>query len=327
MKIIFNTAACLAALTLLTTATPALAARGQAFLNAKDAGPDFAVQGEYEGKIGDKAKLGAQVVALGNGKFDAVLYTQGLPGGGWDGKSKVMLKGETKDGAVQFTGKHFQGTIKDSAFSGTAENDVKFELTKVERKSPTLGATPPPGAVVLFDGTNTNAWKEGKIVEGKLLGVPAVGKNAFEDFTLHIEFITPFMPRARGQGRGNSGVYLLDQYEVQVLDSFGLKGEDNECGGIYKQARPLVNMCFPPLSWQTYDIEFRAARFAPDGKTKRENAVVTIRHNGVPIHYNLELKSATPGGHRADEQPGPFFLQDHGNPVRFQNIWVLPRRT
>ena len=197
-----------------------------------------------------------------------MLYTQGLPGGGWDGKSKVMLKGETQDGIVHFTGKHFQGTIKDSAFSGTAENDVKFELTKVERKSPTLGAPPPPGAVVLFDGTNTNAWKEGKIVEGKLLGVPAVGKDAFEDFTLHIEFITPFMPRARGQGRGNSGVYLLDQYEVQVLDSFGLKGKDDECGGVYKQARPLVNMCFPPLSWQTYDIEFRAARFAPTAKQK-----------------------------------------------------------
>jgi hypothetical protein len=133
------------------------------------------------------------------------------------------------------------------------------------------------------------------------------------------------MPRARGQGRGNSGVYLADQYEVQVLDSFGLEGYDNECGGIYKAARPLVNMCFPPLSWQTYDIDFRVARFTPDGKTKKENAFATVRHNGVPIHYNLELKSATPGGHRADEHPGPIFLQDHGNPVRFRNIWILPR--
>jgi hypothetical protein len=142
---------------------------------------------------------------------------------------------------------------------------------------------------------------------------------------LHIEFRAPFMPRARGQGRGNSGVYLADQYEVQVLDSFGLEGLDNECGGIYKAAKPLVNMCFPPLAWQTYDIDFRTARFSPDGKTKKENASVTIRHNGVPIQYNLELKSATPGGHRSDEHPGPIFLQNHGNPVRFRNIWLVPR--
>jgi hypothetical protein len=179
---------------------------------------------------------------------------------------------------------------------------------------------------VLFDGKNTNAWQVGKLEEGDLLGVPAITKQPFEDVLLHIEFRTPFMPRSRGQGRGNSGVYLADQYEVQVLDSFGLEGLDNECGGIYKAARPLVNMCFPPLSWQTYDIEFRAARFAPDDKTKKQNAVISVRHNGVPIQYNLELKGPTPGGHRADDHPGPIFLQDHGNPVRFRNIWVLPRQ-
>jgi hypothetical protein len=304
---------------------PVYAAHGHAYLDPKDAGPDFIVQGEYVGEIGIKAKVGAQVIGLGDGKFDAVLYTHGLPGAGWDGKSKVRLTGETREGVAHFKGKHFQGTIKDGLFSGTAENDVRFELKKVERTSPTLGATPPPGAVVLFDGTNTDAWSVGKLEEGHLLGVPAITKDKFESFLLHIEFRTPFMPTSRGQGRGNSGVYLADQYEVQVLDSFGLEGLDNECGGIYQQARPLVNMCLPPLSWQTYDIEFRAARFGPNEKVKRENAVVTIRHNGVPVQYNLELKHATPGGHRADEQPGPIFLQDHGNPVRFKNIWLVPR--
>jgi hypothetical protein len=295
------------------------------FLDSRDAGPDFAAQGEYAGTIGTKAKVAAQVIALGGGRFDAVLYTHGLPGAGWDGESKVRLHGETSDGVAHLKGKNIEGTIKEGVFSGTAEDGVKFELKKVERTSPMLGATPPPGAVVLFDGKNTAAWQVGKIEEGNLLGVPAITKQPFEDFLLHVEFRTPFMPRARGQGRGNSGVYLADQYEVQVLDSFGLEGADNECGGIYHAAKPLVNMCFPPLSWQTYDIDFRAARFAPDGKTKKENAFVTIRHNGVPIHYNLELKSATPGGHRADEHPGPIFLQDHGNPVRFRNIWILPR--
>jgi hypothetical protein len=297
----------------------------RAYLDPKEAGPDFTLQGEYEGTIGNKAKIGAQVVALGGGRFDAVIYTQGLPGAGWDGKTKVRLHGDTTDNAAHLKGKNFEGTIKDSVFSGTAEDGVKFGLKKVERTSPTLGATPPPGAIVLFDGKNTAAWRVGKLEEGNLLGVPAITKETFEDFLLHIEFETPFMPRARGQGRGNSGVYLADQYEVQVLDSFGLEGYDNECGGVYKAARPLVNMCFPPLTWQTYDIDFRVARFTPDGKTKKQNAVVTVRHNGVPIQYNLELKAATPGGHRADEHPGPIFLQDHGNPVRFRNIWILPR--
>ena len=304
---------------------PAQAAHGLASLNAKEAGPDFVVQGEYVGTIGEKAKVGAQVIALGNGAFDAVLYTQGLPGDGWDGKSTVRLKGKTSDGVPHFKGKNIQGTIKDGQFTGSAENDVRFALKKIERQSPTLGATPPPGAIVLFDGTNTDAWSVGKIAEDHLLGVPAITKQKFDNFLLHIEFRTPFMPFSRGQGRGNSGVYLADQYEVQVLDSFGLEGLDNECGGIYKQAKPLVNMCYPPLSWQTYDIEFRAARFAPDEKTKRHNAVVTVRHNGVPIQYNLELTHPTPGGNRADEHAGPIFLQNHGNPVRFRSIWIVNR--
>jgi hypothetical protein len=305
--------------------TPTYAAHGPAFLSAKDAGADFVVQGEYIGTIGERAKVGAQVIALGNGKFDAVLYTNGLPGAGWDGKTRVRLKGTTSDGVPQFKGKNIHGTIKDGQFSGTAENDVRFALKKIERQSPTLGAVPPPGAIVLFDGTNTGAWSVGKLEDEHLLGVPAVTKQKFENFLLHIEFRTPFMPFSSGQGRGNSGVYLADQYEVQVLDSFGLEGLDNECGGIYQQAKPLVNMCFPPLSWQTYDIEFRAARFAPDEKTKRQNAVATVRHNGVPIQYDLELKHPTPGGNRADEHAGPIFLQNHGNPVRFRNVWIVVR--
>jgi hypothetical protein len=313
------------ALFALLPVAPAFAAGGMAALNAKDAGPDFVVQGEYVGTIGDNAKVGAQVIALGSGRFDAVLYTKGLPGAGWDRKTVVRLRGETTDQVPQFKGKNIQGTIKDGQFAGTAENNIPFTLKRIERQSPTLGATPPPGATVLFDGTNVDAWSVGKIVEDHLLGVPAKTKQKFENFLLHIEFRTPFMPFSRGQGRGNSGVYLADQYEVQVLDSFGLEGLDNECGGIYQQAKPLVNMCLPPLSWQTYDIEFRAARFAPDEKTKRQNAVVTIRHNGVPIQYELELKHATPGGGRSDEHAGSTFLQNHGNPVRFRNIWIVVR--
>jgi hypothetical protein len=317
--------ACCAFLVLLPTCAFGQSKTKHAFVDPKDAGPDFAVQGEYVGTTGAQAKIGAQVIALGDGRFDAVIYPQGLPGDGWDGKTKTRLHGSASDGVAHLKGKNAEGTIKEGLFAGTTEDGSKFELKKVERTSPTLGAAPPAGATVLFDGKNKDAWKFAKIEAGDLLGVPAISNQPYGDFQLHVEFRTPFMPASRGQGRGNSGVYLADQYEVQVLDSFGLEGEDNECGGIYHEAKPLVNMCFPPLSWQTYDIDFRAARFAADGKTKTADAVVTVRHNGVPIHENLSLKSPTPGGHRADEHPGPIFLQNHGDPVRFKNIWIVPR--
>jgi hypothetical protein len=134
----------------------------------------------------------------------------------------------------------------------------------------------------------------------------------------------PFKPLGRGQDRGNSGVYMQDRYEVQVLDSFGLKGEDNECGGIYSQAKPLVNMCYPPLTWQTYDIDFVAAKHDANGK-KVKNAVLTMKHNGVLIHDQLELKGPTGGGRKEDGTPGSIQLQGHGNPVFYRNIWIVPK--
>ncbi|MEN6424738.1 MAG: DUF1080 domain-containing protein [Phycisphaerales bacterium] len=150
-----------------------------------------------------------------------------------------------------------------------------------------------------------------------------VTKAKFKDFRLHIEFRTPFMPQARGQGRGNSGVYLQGRYEIQVLDSYGLEGLDNECGGIYKVGAPMVNMCLPPLQWQTYDITFQAPRFDASG-SKIEDAAVTVVHNGVTIHDRRRLPGPT-GGAMDDNvsEPGGIYLQDHGNPVQFRNIWLV----
>lgn len=287
---------------------------------------DFAIQGEYASE-GEK-KLGAQVVALGDGKFDLVVYVGGLPGAGWKaGDKKDKATGETKDGATHFTCDKGTGVLKNGTLTLTAkENGETFALKRVERKSPTLGAKPPEGAVVLFDGSTAENFQDGKLTEDKLLQQGVISKQKFQSFTLHIEFQTPYQPYARGQGRGNSGCYLQGRYEVQVLDSFGLEGKDNEAGGVYSIKSPDVNMCFPPLAWQTYDIVYTAATF-DENKKKTANARVTVRHNGVVVHENLELPKATTAARVAEgPDPGPIYLQDHGNPVRYRNIWLVEKK-
>src|SRR6266516_4689792 len=195
---------------------------------------------------------------------------------------------------------------------------IHLQLTRAE------GDKPAPSALVLFDGSNTDAWIGAHTDERTLLQAGTTSRQSFTNFSLHTEFLLPFKPLGRGQDRGNSGVYLQDRYEVQVLDSFGLKGENNECGGIYSKVKPRVNMCFPPLVWQTYDIDFHAAKFDADGK-KTRNAVVTVKHNGVTVHDQVEIDGPTGGGKPEAPTPGPFQLQGHGNPVFFRNIWVVEK--
>jgi hypothetical protein len=264
--------------------------------------PDFAVQGEYTGE-----KVGVQVVAQGDGKFRVVQYPGGLPGAGWEGKEKEVQELDTQ-----------------AVLNLIAE----LPLTRVERHSPTLGQAPPEGAVVLFDGTTETLqqhWKPGaKITDDGLQQQGATSIDEHQDFTVHLEFRLPYMPSARGQGRGNSGYYLQGRYEIQMLDSFGLEGENNECGGIYSVSKPDVNMCMPPLAWQTYDVEFTAARFENGQKVKDPHAKVW--HNGVVIH-DRDIPKLTPAGplNKEEDMPGPVYLQDHGNPVRYRNIWVVAR--
>ncbi len=270
-----------------------------------------------------KGKVGAQVIAEGDGKFTVHLLPGGLPGDGWGGKTKITGAAKTDDGKTTLSNGKLAGTIADGKLTGVFA-DSDFTLKHVVRKSKTLGQRPPEGAIVLFDGTGADEWQGGKLVEGKLLNMGVTSKKAFKDFKLHVEFRLPFMPKARGQGRANSGVYLQSVYEIQVLDSFGLKGLNNECGGIYSLVAPSVNMCYPPLSWQTYDIEYKAPRFDADGK-KTANAVATVLHNGVKIHDNVEIKKSTDGKKETDK-PAPIHLQNHGNPVYYRNIWVVEMR-
>jgi hypothetical protein len=296
-----------------------------AITDPKQAGPDFAVQGEYAGDAGEH-KWAAHVIALGDGKFDIVGYQGGLPGDGWKrGDATKRGTGELKEGVTHLKGDDWTGTIKDGVFTVMHGEEKVGELKKVERQSPTLGAKPPSGAMVLFDGSTAENFENGQLVEGNLLGATGcVSKKAFGDHTLHLEFRTPYMPASRGQARGNSGVYPQGRYEVQVLDSFGLEGKDNECGGIYSIAQPAVNMCYPPLAWQTYDIDFTAAKYDDAGK-KTANARITVKHNGVVIHDNLELPKGTPGYKPEGPEKLGLFLQDHHNPVAFRNIWAVEK--
>src|SRR5262249_38875343 len=191
--------------------------------------------------------------------------------------------------------KDYTAAVAGDSLTGKTDDGRPFELKKMVRRSPTLGAKPPSGAVVLFDGTITDAWTRGRLDQehGVLNtdGSDIVSKRKFNDYVLHVEFLLPFRPDARGQGRGNSGVYQVDHYEVQVLDSFGLDGKNNECGGVYTKAAPRVNMCLPPLVWQTYDIDFTNA-VREDGK-KVKNTRITVRHNGGLIHDQVEIDGPT----------------------------------
>jgi hypothetical protein len=311
-----------------------------AVIDPAQADADFAYQGEYSGwcwRGRGWMWSGLQVVAIGDGKFDGVFYRGGLPGQGWDRTPPEKLSGHLDDDLVSFQGpvRHIQ-IARQRATLTDDQNRALGQLAKVERSSPTMGATPPSGATMLFNvgqvpnlpDQNSGQVKklphlsgaklapDGTLLAGVLTTMPV------DAFHMHLEFRTPYMPHARGQGRGNSGVYIQQRYEVQILDSFGLAGLDNECGGLYKQTRPDINMCLPPLAWQTYDIWFTPPRFAADGKTKLTHSLLTVLHNGVAIHWYRPVTAKTGGGRQEGPEPFPINLQEHGNPVTFRNIWI-----
>lgn len=307
--------------------------------------PDFALQGEYWGHICiDQASqefFGLQVVALGKGQFDAKLLPGGLPGNGWVGNALVTLSGERKENVLTLVGSPYSMTVhaETHAASVRKSNDESAvgTLTRVTRVSSTMGARVPSGGGLLFGGGSQYApdaqgrpldlaalcWQNAKTTDEGLLLSGTKMKNAYQDFRLHVEYRVPFIPNARGQSRANSGVYLNSHQEVQILDSFGLAGQFNEAGSLYRFKQPDINMALPPLSWQTYDIGYQGARFDAAGK-KTLNTHITVMHNGVVVQNNVEIDRPTGAG--AAETPTllPTNLQDHGSPVVFRNIWIAP---
>jgi hypothetical protein len=192
--------------------------------------------------------------------------------------------------------------------------------------------TPPSDAIVLFDGTDLAAWKggEGWSIEQGVATAGGKGgittQQNFGDCQLHLEWASPAEVKGKGQGRGNSGVYLMNKYEVQILDSYENETYfDGQCAAIYKQYPPLVNASRKPGEWQTYDILFTAPRFYEDGSLKSP-AYLTVLHNGVVVQNHVELLGGTfwsePPSYKKHPEKGPIHLQNHGDPVQFRNIWI-----
>jgi len=310
-------------------------------------------QGAFTGKTWQDRTIRAQVAATSLVRYRAVFYV-GAAGGSekggeikgkkigpaanddkkerWEDKI-VEVQGEGDRGSALGGRCTITGKIQKEVFAGVIKGKTPegaFELKRVFIEPPTLGVKAPEGAIVLLDGTNLDQWapcphwrlqEDGSL---QVQGSDIVTTQQFGDAQYHLEFRCPFLPVESGQARGNSGVYVQGRYEIQVLDSFADLPADNLCGGIYKEAVPLVCASLPPLQWQTYDITFRAPKFDAAGH-KTANARITVVHNGITIHDDLELKNRTPGGLGGDEaSTGPLLLQDHGNPVRFRNVWVKP---
>lgn len=309
--------------------------------------------GEYKGTIEGKKgypfdnnkEMCAQISKHANGyklrilpelfkRSDDVAFASALKAK--DGKIGIKdlgywkLNGEIKNGEINLSGRE-------------GKNDFTIKLKKFERVSPTLGEKAPQNAKILFDGKNTAAWKTAKgqdcvwkLTEDGAMEVARDPKDppknqtifsseAFSNFKLHLEFMLPDMHKQSGQFRANSGVFI-GPYEVQILDSFNCEGLWNECGAIYRIYPPISNAVLPPQKWQTYDIIFEAPKFE-DGKLL-SLPKITVYLNGILVQNKMEIPHGTslPQPKRASyKHPKPPYkisLQDHGNPIKFRNIWV-----
>lgn len=344
-------------LSLVTSAAPFLFAGNSASPEWSDiAEADLTLMGDYVGEWSNpparsymdiNPQLCARVVNVDVGEYD-IYFVQDLDRRAdhyFDGHA-TLQEGEL---AVNEGGWNFKvtkdGLVGEGQISGKSS---AFSLKRVERVSHTMGKKVPKGAVVLFDGTSFDAWEhtDGREVTWTLLGdgsmeinpkaknrgaKPAIGgpirtKQTFKDCTFHMEFRYPVEAGKSGQGRGNSGLFFQSDFEVQILNSYGLDGNWNELGALYKFAPPKVNAARPPLQWQTYDVKYKAPRFNKEGKLVK-NPFITVWLNGVLVHSNEEIFHHT--AHKAidrakpmPQEAGPIQLQDHSNRIQFRNIWI-----
>tara|TARA_R110002049_G_scaffold4601_6_gene32844 strand:+ start:17850 stop:19316 length:1467 start_codon:yes stop_codon:yes gene_type:complete len=306
-----------------------ISGKGLVFTSPPEGDRNFDLMGEFVGEITTDGKdgqlLGLQVRPIGDDNFQAVSFLGGLPGEEKHNRDGTKLLGRRSGNFLVLSGGPWAVFVEPEHCTLIDSNGTQLgRLKRVRRESPTLGAKPPKDAIVLFDGTHIDHFTNGQMTDDGLLIEGADLKPMFQDFDLHLEFRLPYMPQADGQKRGNSGVYLQSRYECQVLDSFAQDRLINGCGAIYTFRKPELNMCFPPLVWQTYDIRFTAPRWASDG-SKIRNAHITSWLNGVKVQDDVEVPNKT--GHGQEEEPLllPTKLQNHKDPVRFRNVWLIDR--
>ncbi|MEM6691972.1 MAG: DUF1080 domain-containing protein [Planctomycetota bacterium] len=317
------------------------------------------LMGEFVGTIsrdGSSKKFGLQLRTTGKRDFQALLIPGGLPGAGGEipevprpsvqeknsdlvidpnvGMSPAgrkafqvvpALVGRLSDETLILSG--FDAAIfvnRDGCKFIDSEGELVGRFDRVRRVSPTLGARPPEGAIVLFNGEEPSLLSGAEVTSEGLLKEGFQIAPMIQDFDLHLEFRIPYMPMMDSQKRGNSGIYLHSRYESQVLDSFATPPLFNGLGAVYRTFPPRLNMALPPLVWQTYDIRFTAPRFLASGE-KFSNARISSWINGVIVQDDVEIPNKT--GHGKPEEPIllPTHIQDHNDPVRFRNMWMIDR--
>lgn len=298
---------------------------------------DFAAIGEYLGErpaSGDAkrpARVGVQVVAYGAGAFRAIVLPGGLPGEGWEGGERIVVPGTRgDDGAIRFAGEGYAGELTAGKLALTAPDQAAWALTRVERRSPTLGAQPPEGAVVLCGGESGTSAFGTKIRDGTI-GCGGDTRDTYGSFTLHMEFRLPYQPGQPESTRDTDMAMIADPLPkqrwgtawgiVQIDGGFGLPCTDSRIGGIKGIAPARLNMSYPPLAWQTFDMDFTVGDPAA---TPPRNPRLTVRHNGVTVHEDVELV-------RPPRRPEPppahvrLHIAAHGLECRFRNIWLVRR--
>jgi hypothetical protein len=290
---------------------------------------DFDLMGEFVGVIAtaeDKFEpLGLQLRPLGGSNFEAIQFIGGLPGQEGFGNKSLQLLGKRYEKHLVLSGGPWAIFVHPAHCLIIDDAGKSLgKLERIQRGSPTMGARPPQGAIVLFNGKDTNQFATAKMTEDGLLMAGAEIRQMFQDFNLHFEFRLPYMPHSDDQARGNSGCYILSRYEVQILDSFAQLPKFNGASSLYRTKSPDLNMSLPPLVWQTYDIKFTAPRWAADG-TKLHNATITVWHNGVKTQDNYQIPNKTGAGKEEEPNLLPIKLQDHRDPVVFRNIWIIDR--
>ena len=300
--------------------------KGPAYTKIPKGDLNFPLMGEFAGQLtGGTQTLALQIRTIGTDRFDALAYYGGLPGQSGHQPEPIHFIGMRSGEMVVLSGGPWAIFVeKDLCKIVDREGNKVGELKRVVRSSPTLYAPAPKLATVLFNGKNTDQFTKAEMTPDGLLMQGADSSPMFQDFDLHIEFRLPYMPVADDQNRANSGLYLQSRYECQVLDSFATQPKINGCGALYRFKKPDVNMCLPPLTWQTYDVSFTAPRWAAGG-TKIRNAFITSWVNGIKVQDNVELPNKTGAGKVEAPTLLPIRFQDHGDPVRFRNAWVVDR--